>query len=578
MTHAPPRSASELVVETARYRLELSPDGLLAIVTAPDGRHLVSLRPLAAFDTLAGLDETLAVEPPRVVAAEPRTFEIARRSTAWARAGVTLVCTDEAVEVHAWVEGEAVLTDVHLLAGRLLVPGRPLGFLPSGSSLRTLFSPNPGDPAKLTRPAGEPATIGAASDDEPGRGSWFFTPAPLCYALTTGEGDDWLGVSLAAPVDELTFTQLAYVPSDRAFALRLEYEGHTRVEGSFRAPVAVLAPGAADPYDALRRHRADLEARGLVPMRAVAEPAWWREPIFCGWGAQCHLAATAGGRAPDHATQAAYDGFLGELERHGLVPGTVVIDDKWQDAYGTNRPDETKWPDLKGWIAARHERGQRVLLWWKAWDFEGLPPELCVRTPEGAPVALDPTHPDARGVLREAIVSMLGPGGLDADGLKVDFTGKTPTGRSLVAHGRPWGIALLHELLRVVYEAAREAKPDALVITHTPHPGFVDVTDMIRLNDMLRLRDRGPVPDVVAQMVYRAEVARAACPELPIDTDDWCVPDRAAWRAFLERKPGLGVPALYYATHLDRTGEELREDDYEALRRVWARGREEGLS
>ena len=96
---------------------------------------------------------------------------------------------------------------------------------------------------------------------------------------------------------------------------------------------------------------------------------------------------------------------------------------------------------------------------------------------------------------------MLGPDGLDADGLKVDFTARTPTGRALTATGGSWGIALLHELLSIVYAAAKEAKPDALVITHTPHPSFVDVTDMIRLNDIIG-------GDVVEQMT-RARGDRA---------------------------------------------------------------------
>ena len=74
-------------------------------------------------------------------------------------------------------------------------------------------------------------------------------------------------------------------------------------------------------------------------------------------------------------------------------------------------------------------------------------------------------------------------------------------------------------------------------------------------------------------MRFRAEVARAACPELLIDTDDWWVPDKQTWREFLEVKPELGVPSLYYATHLDSTGEALDDGDYEALRRVWARWR-----
>jgi hypothetical protein len=298
--------------------------------------------------------------------------------------------------------------------------------------------------------------------------------------------------------------------------------------------------------------------------------------VFCGWGAQCRLSAAGAGPAPALATQSSYDRFLATLAEHDLVPGTVVLDDKWQLEYGTNRPDPAKWPDLRGWIDERHADGQHVLLWWKAWDPEGLPPELCVRTPDGRPVALDPSNPEAEALLREVIAELLDPARLGADGLKIDFTARTPSGAALVSHGPGWGIALLHRLLSVVYSAAKDVNPEALVITHTPHPAFADVTDMVRLNDMLRLDDPGPLPvaALLPQMRYRAAVAHAALPDVLVDTDDWAVPDKATWRAFLEEKTGLGVPSLYYTTDVDVAGETLDEGDYAALRRVWAGWRE----
>jgi hypothetical protein len=93
---------------------------------------------------------------------------------------------------------------------------------------------------------------------------------------------------------------------------------------------------------------------------------------------------------------------------------------------------------------------------------------------------------------------------------------------------------------------------------------------MVRLNDMLRLDDPGPIrPEtVVPQMRQRAAIAAAALPDRLIDTDDWAVPDRATWRDYLQVKPELGVPSLYYATHIDVSGEPLEETDYAALRRV----------
>jgi hypothetical protein len=570
---------SRLVLERAGYRLTLDPSGLRAVLESPAGEHWATLALVAALDRVDATDETLAVAPPRV---DGDTVVLERRSTVWDRAGTTLLLGEDELEVRTWVEGRGALGEAHLLGGRSLLPDSATGFFPTGSSFRTLFTPAPADPGQILLPATSATVLGASGDGALGRGHWFSTPPPLFLALTTGDPDDpedevaggWLGLGLAAPVEELSFVELAYRPGERAFHLVLDYEGHTRVEGSFAAPALVLTPGLPDPYTGLRRHRDGLAGRGAAAEPVTREtPSWWEEPMFCGWGAQCHLARSEGARAPALATQERYDAFLGALEAEDVVPGTIVIDDKWQDAYGTNRPDREKWPDLRGWIARRHDRGQHVLLWWKAWDPEGLPPELCVRTPDGVPIAVDPTNPAARAAVAAAIGEMLSPDGLDADGLKVDFTGRTPGGRALVTHGPGWGIALLHELLAVVYAAAKAAKPDALVITHTPHPAFADVSDMLRLNDMLRLDDPGALPSVLPQMRYRTAVARAACPELLVDTDDWCVPDKASWREFLELKPELGVPSLYYATHIDRTGEALDADDYEALRRTWARWR-----
>jgi hypothetical protein len=563
-------------VERPTYRLDV--DGTRAALSSADGRPWAALRLLAALDTTDAPDETLTVST-RV---EGDVVLVERHSTIWDRATVELVCGPDELELRTSVTGSGALRDVHLLGGRSLVPGAPTGFLPSGSSFRTLFSPNPS--GRLVRAAGESAVIGVVGDGEPGRRHWFFTPAPLFLALTTAEGvedpadevaDGWLGIALAARVEELDFVQLEYRPGDQAFSLLLEYEGHTRVDGEFAAPTVLLTPGLSDPYAGLRRNRAGLVARGDAPPPTPREtPPWWSEPIFCGWGAQCHLAESAKAPPQDFATQQSYDSFLAHLERQGVVPGIVEIDDKWQEQYGTCIPDRGKWPALGDWIRQRQGRGQHVLLWWKAWDVEGLAPELCIRNPDGAAVALDPTNPAARETLTEIVTRMVAPDGIGADGLKIDFTGRAPAGTALAAHGGGWGIALLHELLELVYSAAKEAKPDALVVTHTPHPSFADVTDMIRLNDMIQTED--PIRRVPSEMRYRAEVARASCPELLIDTDDWRVPDLETWRAYLRVKSEFGVPALYYASHLDATGEPLTPDDYEEIGRAWAAWRETG--
>jgi hypothetical protein len=165
---------------------------------------------------------------------------------------------------------------------------------------------------------------------------------------------------------------------------------------------------------------------------------------------------------------------------------------------------------------------------------------------------------------------MLAPDGLDADGLKIDFTARTPSGHGLLHHGAEWGVDLLARLLEIVADEARTVRSEPLLVAHTPNPILAPSIDMVRLNDLLRLDDPDPDVDPVPQMRYRAAVARAAMPDHPIDTDDWCAPDLARWRAYAAIKPELGVPALYYVDRLDRTGEALLDDDFELIRRTWA--------
>ncbi|MQA24726.1 MAG: hypothetical protein GEU94_04485 [Micromonosporaceae bacterium] len=565
-----------LEVAAEAYRLRLEPRRAVAAVSGPDGRPWFRLRLLASVDSLDGPDETLRVGP-IIHRTHPDRVRIEAPcvSSRWRQRTTVVECFEDRIEVGVAVEGDGRILAAHLLGGWR----PPSGFLPSGSALRTVFSPNPDHPRRIARSANEPATIGVVGDGgEPGVGRWLFAPAPWCYPVSRepahADGElpsgEWASIGLAAPIREQTFTSFHYTGGTDGFSLRLDYEGHTRVDGEFRAPTVVLSFGDSDAYGALRRHRELLVSRGAAPApRRQARPAHWRQPIFCGWGAQCHLAEVAGGRAQELATQAHYDDFLAALAGHGVVPGTVVVDDKWQREYATCRPDPVKWPDMPGWIADRHSRGQRVLLWWKAWDVEGAPPEACVRAPDGTPVALDPQTEACRALVDDAMRHMLGAGGMDADGLKVDFIARTPSGVALDHAGDSWGADLLHRLLELVYTSAKRAKPDALVVTHTPNPAFVDVTDMIRLNDVLMLDAPDPQTPVVAHMTYRAQVAQAACEELLVDTDGWRLPGRRAWADYLAHQARLGVPALYYATHVDHTGEELRATDLATVARIW---------
>ncbi|MFL5776220.1 MAG: hypothetical protein ACJ76W_08095 [Chloroflexota bacterium] len=577
------REGSELVVEGGWYRLRV-PDGRGVAWLEDDGGRWAELRLLTSIDALDGRDETLGVgdvietiEPDGTVTL---TWDLT--SSRWDAKRIVVAASEHGLVIHAEVEGRGAIDEVTLLAGPL-ISRRTSGRLMSGAWFESVVCASPTDPGRIAKPASESALIGVVSGSEPGRGNWFFTPGPFVFAANRSPvadplrpaGGPWLWFGLAARRGEAGFTGWTYRALDRGFGFGLEYDGKTTVDGTWLSP-GIIVGRAADPYESVAEWRAALERSDVEGRPGTRpQPAWWRQPIFCGWGAQGALARDDGrglAAAKDYATQANYDAFLAALAAHGVRPGTVVIDDKWQTNYATGAPDTGKWPDLHGWIASRHDAGQRVLLWYKAWDAEGLPAAGCVRARDGTPLRVDPSHPDGEAAIRESVRRMLGgpPEGLDADGLKIDFTATTPSGAATEHHGPAWGVDLLGRLLDIIADEARSVRPEALLVGHAPNPLVAAALDMIRLNDTLRLDDPRIAVDVVAQMTHRAAIVKAACPDHLIDTDDWCAPSLAGWRAYTAAKPSLGVPALYYASHLDLTGERFEERDYELIRRTWA--------
>jgi hypothetical protein len=584
------RDAGVVRVDASTYSLSLDPDRPFVELLGRDGDRLARLNPIGAVDATDGVDATAdigqpAIEETAAAGSDEVVITLPIASTRWPAKRAVISCRDDELALRVEIDGQGVLGDVRLLGGWYPTDRRwGAGWFRSWLGSRTLFSPAPADPTKIAYDPNEPVSLGVSGGGQPGRGTWFFTPPPFVLAFSPQRfaspnelpGGPWTALAVRAAVGAQTFSSIEYEPLDEGFHVRLPYDGKTLVKGRWSSPQVVIRFGATDPYGAIRAETERLARSGLAPAATASDagrPAWWSQPIFCGWGAQSALARSAGEPAASsrYSSAANYDGFLDALEGRGIVPGTIVIDDNWQAHYSSADPDADRWPDLPGWIEHRHERGQHVLLWWKAWDRAGLPPEWCVRTAGGRPVAADPSNPEYRRYLAEQIARVVTapPHGHGADGLKIDFTAQTPAAPGLEHHGPEWGIELLHLLLRTIHDAAKAARPDAFVVAHAPNPGFADVADAVRLNDLLRLDDPQPFVPIVAQMRHRAAVARAACPELLIETDDWAMPSREEWRAFLAVKAELGIPSLYFADRLDPSGEPLRAEDDEAIREVW---------
>jgi len=565
------RNSDGWVLEARAYRLVFLTERPFVNLETPAGEPIAELFVFSSVHPLNGRDDTYAGGE-WMAAETPGRIEISIRaqSTAWRGKIYRFDCAPERFSFSITVETDAVdppaLAEAHYFGGYYSGSLRwGSGFFWSGQRFAQIFNPEPNIPEVFHVPASSGSKIDLTGVPVPARGDWFFTPPPMCFAAQYGSG--WLALGLEARAGHHTYTEYAYQGNLRAFDLRVAFEGHTRVRGSYELP-AIGFDFAPDEYRAIEAHVAALRSAGCVGVPDDAErPAWWRSPIFCGWGPQCYLAAVAKGHAPAFARQEHYERFMATLDAENLDPRIIVIDDKWQAAYGENSVDTSKWPDLRGFVDRQHARGRRVLLWLKAWDPEGVPVDECITHGGGQAVAFDPTNPKYEQRLRAAVRRMLTEDidGYGADGFKIDFTARIPSGFGLTNYDDAvWGIELMRRYLFILRSEARLAKPDVLIMAHTPHPYLADLVDMIRLNDI------NIGTDVNRAMRHRARIAAIACPEALIDTDNWPITNKAAWRAYTRIQPELGIPSLYALTHIDSTQEPLDADDYALIREVWA--------
>ncbi len=413
-----------------------------------NGRKILELFALSSIHPLAGRDDTVALGEWTVRETPGEAvFTLRARSSTWDAKEYRFRCEPGRFRYEMAVAGRGRLAEVNYFGGYSSARVRwGSGFFYSGQRFSRGFTPEPNAAEAAYFAPAAAATIDLMGVPVPGRDDWFFTPPPFCFAFELPGEEAWLALGVEAAPGRNRQTRYTYHGRRDAFHLSLDFEGYTAVDGAYELP-AIGFDFAGGEWPALARHLASAVV-SAHPERSAAEskdtlarpiPAWWREPIFCGWGAQCNVARERGGPAPSYARQALYEDFLATLAAHGVHPGTVVIDDKWQATYGENAPDTAKWPDLRGFVAARQSAGQRVLLWLKAWDPEGVPPEECIRNGAGMPVAVDPTNPAFVRRMAAGVARLLSDDGFGADGFKVDFSARIPSGPGMALYGDAWG-------------------------------------------------------------------------------------------------------------------------------------------
>jgi hypothetical protein len=427
------------------------------------------------------------------------------------------------------------------------------------------FAPNPNHANQFEFNIAMPQILGFSAgreqdseqDFRPERMTGIFAPPPLFLAFHMAGA--WTGIGIGAHPGDYRFPALEYTGSRYAGAsFFVDYMGYRAIDGDFASPVLAIN-FAYDPLDALQSYTAWLDKSGFSTQPAGKDVLWHHLPIFCGWAEQTVESVPQGIAPNTKATQANYEKWLAILEERKLPVGTVVIDDKWQQAYGTFEIDQQKWPDMKAFVAAQHAKGRHVLLWVPVAETDGLPESLCVKA-QGKCVTADVGSAAYESYLRPRIRHLVQDIGID--GFKEDWVG-APAIPGLPLTGAATGIEFVRRFQWILYSETHKWKPDAMVETQTVNALFRESSDLIRLNDIWYATRN--VPDVLR---LRARIANITGWPL-VDTDNASSTTLKDWWSYMQAQPTIGVPALYFVTRTESTQESPSAEQWDALAGLW---------
>ncbi len=465
-------------------------------------------------------------------------------------------------------------------------------------SFKKVLNPEPNNFGKHLFEHFEYSQISVNGDLDYCGGNFIFNPGLLCFAICNDPSNEWLTLGIAVEPGKYLFSEYEYFGGTQ-FGLNLNYWGAQQINEKFKSP-SVIMTSSSSYLEALKKYVEILRDKGTLPRYMSKPERWWLGPIICGWGHQSYMADLFRTRSPKDrprdvatyymCTQANYEDFVSAIDRRGLEWKILMIDSKWSINGGRKEVDEGRWPNLKEFVAHLHERGKKVLLWWGLWETEGLESEECITFSskvagsnmnrpgrfakfgevfDGKKIAPDPTLESFRYLIKNRLRNLLGSGEgcLNIDGLKIDHAAATPGLYGMEfpeGSRRLYGIELLKYHLGFLYRTAKQIKPDALITGQSPNPYFADCIDMQRLGDVYSGHE-----NINEQMLFRRNMVNISDPNWLIDMDSWPMPSLKAFRDYMEIQPEYGVPSLYYATHLDTTGQPIPENYFHEIKKLW---------
>jgi len=340
-----------------------------------------------------------------------------------------------------------------------------------------------------------------------------------------------------------------------------------------------------DVYEALSKYTNLLvQDEHVKPKLETDIEPWWLSPMWCSWGDQhvqldsdevVHTAYTDEERwqAVNAINDRLINNVVDVIESHQLPIKTLIIDDRWYTWQGDMHVDTSKFPDFRGTIDNLHAKNFKVLAWASLYQFDKESivyrehPEWFIihhyprnpKHPFKDIICLDYSDPEIAGQFLDELMTRLlsdKPGCYNLDGIKFDWPFMLP--HDYAFSNRDWvgKEKTIYNTQKLIYNAAKKAKKDALIIGVSPHPFFNDTQDIIRTYDVSTFD-----PTIHLE---RARYIKSIAPGM-IPAMDEHVFHQNFFR-YIKEGSKLGIPMIYNLLRFNGDAHIYTEDDYKKLK------------
>ncbi len=412
------------------------------------------------------------------------------------------------------------------------------------------------------------------------------------YFVSLRSAADWLGVgTMEIPWSEWGLNILF---QDGRVATDWYYAGNLKIGESYAFPrITFWATG--DKIATGRAYINRLFDDGLAKPNTAWED-WWSGPILCWFSDQIYqyqedrttqeLVGAEVEMTKRYCNEAFLEKSLKFLIEKAIPYKVIIIDYGWFVCCGEWRPHTRRFKDFKANIAQLQAMGKKVLVWYAPYFAAAQSlnarehPEIAARKPDGTPFerirlmternyVLDWTHPMTRELCKRDFEFMLGPEGLNADGIKIDCTHEA-TRIENIFHDPAWGTGEMahYKAAKFMYDTAKAIKPHCCINATSGNPLFNGTYDLHRIHDLLEHNT-----DEYEERAWAASFCRAGMSDL----DDWPSYNFLFVRSNL-RKICYGVPSIY-AVMKRGVGKKRQgswgytatptEDEYQLLRAIY---------